>query len=614
MSGVRAADLPPAAVGTTDSISRWAWLPAQGTWKYHLLLVGLGIFVLGPLGGVTASYMNFSLGFFVGGQVLAGILGSTVTFGYGAEGKHGANYMQTAAASVAGMSAMGVLIQAMVWLGLVQPPMWQLVLYMLCIGMFGAGVGMLYTPILVDRMKLTFPSGLAVANILRALTDPVLLRESVGKLGTGLAVGLAGGIASAKLALLATIDLSTSTFGAGMVIGARIGIPAIVGGLIGWALVPYFVSIGWLHEGDPFRKIMFLIALGTIMGAAIVDLGLIFWQAARHWRQPGAALPAVVEAEPDWKRTHTRRLVLWVACWGAGIVLTGHWVLGQPVGYLVFAVALVFVFAMVNGISVGISDSNPISSAFVVCIVLMAALGLKDPAIGLMAGAVLLVSTSVASDMQQDRSTGWRLGTNRVVQFRYQVAGILMGAVMSVAFARLFMAAYPVLLLDQTVMSAAEQPAQWSAAMTYKFVGVLRSLTDDKPYQRTAIWVGVAIGLAIELLRKLIHAREGYRRFVASGKVGFSVGFLLDAVVLPSPYALSFGGFVNLPTSLWLGAGGIVSSFLNALPKAKPAPGAAVLPEDMSSTSLFGGGLIAGDALAALGLGIAGLLMTVFAG
>ena len=607
--------LPVAAARTpTDAAPRWAWLPAQGTWKYHLLLVVLGIFVLGPLGGVTASYMNFSLGFFVGGQVLAGILGSTVTFGYGAEGKHGANYMQTAAASVAGMSGLGVLIQAMVWMGLAQPPMWQLVLYLMCIGMFGAGVGMLYTPILVDRMQLTFPSGLAVANILRALTDPVLLRESVGKLGTGIAVGLAGGIASAKLAVLASIDLSTSTFGAGMVVGARIGIPAIVGGLIGWALVPYFVSIGWLHEGDPFRKIMFLIALGTIMGAAVVDLGLISWQAVQRLRQPAPAVPAVVEVEPDWKRIHTRRLVLWVACWGAGIVLTGHWVLGQPVGYLVFAVALVFVFAVVNGISVGISDSNPISSAFVVCIVLMAALGLKDPAVGLMAGAVLLVSTSVASDMQQDRSTGWRLGTNRVVQFRYQVAGILMGAVMSVAFARLFMAAYPVLLLDQTVMSAAEQPAQWSAAMTYKFVGVLRSLTDDKPYQRTAIWVGVAIGLAIEVLRKLIHARQGYRRFVARGKLGFSVGFLLDAVFLPSPYALSFGGFVNLPTSLWLGAGGIVSSFFNSLPRTQPAPGSAVLPEDMSSTSLFGGGLIAGDALAALGLGIAGLLMTVFGG
>src|SRR5450755_1938792 len=199
---------------------RWHWLPAPGTWKYHALLLVLGILVLGPLGGVTASYMNFSIGFFVGGQVLAGILGSTVTLGYGPEGKHGANYMQTAAASVAGMAGMGVLIQAMVWLGLPQPPLWQLMLFMGAIGMFGAGVGMLYTPILVDRLQLTFPSGLAVANILRALTDSVLLRASVRQLGSGIALGIAGGIAAAKVAAVAAIDLSASTFGAGMVVGA----------------------------------------------------------------------------------------------------------------------------------------------------------------------------------------------------------------------------------------------------------------------------------------------------------------------------------------------------------------------------------------------------------
>jgi uncharacterized oligopeptide transporter (OPT) family protein len=232
----------------------------------------------------------------------------------------------------------------------------------------------------------------------------------------------------------------------------------------------------------------------------------------------------------------------------------------------------------------------------------------------LMAGTVLLVSTSVACDMQQDRSTGARLGTNRVIQFRYQVVGILVGAVLAVAFAKVFMAAYPVLLLDQTVMKASEQPAEWSAAMTYKFVGVLRSLTQDNPYQRTAIWTGVGIGFAIELARKLIKSRPRYRHFVASGRPGFAVDFVLDAIVLPSPYALSFGGFFNLHTSLWFGGGGVVSSVINTYSKAKPSRDGKKLPEDMSSTSLFGGGLIAGDALAALALGIAGLLGTLLAG
>ncbi|HEY3177456.1 MAG TPA: OPT/YSL family transporter [Casimicrobiaceae bacterium] len=596
---------PPIALSSSGP--RWTWLPAIGSWKYYALLGAIGILVLGPLGGIAASYMNFSLGFFVGGQVLAGILGSTVTFGYGAQGRHGANFIQTTAASVAGMSGMAVVIQAMTWLGLPQPPIWHLILYMLCIGMFGVGVGMLYTPILVDRLQLTFPSGLAVANILRALTDPILLKQSVSRLFGGMALGIAGGIGSAKTALLGAIDLSTSTFGAGMIVGARIGIAALTGGLVGWAMIPYFISIGWLQEGEPFRKITFLIALGMIMGAALIDVSLILYRAYLRARERSGAKP--IEPE-DWKRTNMRRLVAWVVFWGVAIVVTGSQLLHQPVGYLVFAVLLVFVFAMVNGISVGIVDQNPISSAFVVTVILMAAIGLKDPTIGLMAATVLLVSTSEACDMQQDRSTGWRLGTNRTIQFRFQVAGIVMGAIMAVVFAKLFMNAYPVLQLDQTGLPANQQPANWTSAMTYKFVGVLRSLTDDKPYQRTAIWIGVAIGFATELLRKFIKSRPHYQQFTKSGRVGFSTDFMLDAVVLPSPYASSFGGFVNLMTSTWFAAGGTLASFLNSLPKRKDPRDA--LPEDMSTTSLVGGGLIAGDALAALGLGIAGLLATVF--
>lgn len=600
---------PPAA-------ARWAWLPPIGGKRYYLMLGALGALVLGPLGGVTASYMNFSLGFFVGGQVLAGILGSTVTLGYGPEGKHGANYMQTAAASVAGMAGMGVLIQAMVWLGLPQPPLWQLVLFMGAIGMFGAGVGMLYTPILVDRLQLTFPSGLAVANILRALTDPVLLRQSIARLGAGLGLGLLGGVGAAKLGfigVIGAIELSTSTLGAGMLVGARIGIAALVAGLTGQLLVPYFISIGWLQAGDPFRKITFLIGLGLIMGAAILDIGQLLIEAVRRWRAPPVAAAVVDEA---WKRTHTGRLVAWVVFWGGLVVWVSASVLHQPVFFMAIAVLLVFVFAMVNGISLGISDSNPISSAFVTAVVLMAALGLKDPIVGLMAGGILLVACSVAGDMQQDRSTGWRLGTPRTIQFRFQVMGLVVGALLSVGFAKLFMSAYPVLALDQTVLNAAGQSAQWQSTMTYKLVGVLRSLTDDKPYQRTAIVLGIAIGLAVQIARKWLFARPAYQRFRRSGTLGGASDFVIDAVLLPSPYAYSFGTFLSIATSAWFAIGGVIASVANwvgARGTAARTAGAQghAHADDMSTTSLIGGGLIAGDALAALGLGVAGLLATV---
>lgn len=591
----------------TDAVPRASWLPAAGSWRYHALLGAAGMLVLGPLGGIAAAYMNFSLGFFVGGQVLAGILGSVVTAGYGAPGRHGANYIQTAAASVAGMGGMAVVLQAMAWLGMSPPPLWQLVLYMLCIGMYGVGIGMLYTPLLVDRMQLTFPSGLAVANILRALTDPALLRRSLARLGGGMALGLASGLGAARVPWLVALDLSPATFGAGMIVGARIGIAALVGGLAGWALTPWFVSVGWLAPGEPYRKATFLVALGMIMGAAALDVALLLAQAWRRWRTRAAPTPREAQAR---RGPGMAWVAAWALLWGAATVAAGVAWFGQPLGFQLMAVLLVLVFALVNGISVGMVDQNPISSAFVLTVILMAAAGLRAPHVGLIAATVLLVATAEASDMQQDRSTGWRLGSDRMVQFGYQVAGIVVGALVAVAMARLFMQAYPVLALDQTRLPADQQPARWASAMTYKIVGVLHGLAQPRAAQHAAVALGLTLGLATAVLRKVILGSPAWQRFAQSGRRGRVVDFLLDAVLLPTPYASSFGGFVNLAAAGWMAAGGVAASVGGAMAGRKAGPGREqqALPADMSTASLLGGGLIAGDALAALALGLAGLL------
>ena len=586
------------------------FLPPIGTPRYHLLLGCVAIFLLGPLGGVSAAFMNFSIGFFIGGQVLAGILGSTVTLGYGPEGRHGANYMQTMAASVAGMCGMAVLIQARYWLGLPVVPAWQLILYYTCIGMFGVGLGMVYTPILVDRMQLTYPSGLAVANILRALTDKDLLRKSVAKLGGGILGGFVAGVASLQITVVANLGLSASTVGAGMIVGARIALPALVVALIGRGLTPWLVRIGWLDPGDPYRKIGFIIALGTILGAAILDIAMILLEAVRRLRSPAAsAAPA-----EDWKRVNVFRLVSWVVFWGAAVVVTGHAVLGEPLRYLLVCVGLVFLFVLVNGISLGISDWNPISSAFVLTVFILAAIGLTDAGTGLMCASILLIACSEGGDMQQDRSTGWRLGTNRVVQFRYQVIGIAMGAVLAVVLAKLFLSAYPVLKIDQFGHHVAATE-KWQSAMTYKFVGALRGITTSQPHVLQALKLGILLGLATEILRKLLRRSARYLAWARDTRGGRIFDFVFDAFLLPSPYASSFGGFVELPTCLWWAGGGLIGSLyevaMRRLRARRGGAGGAGVPADMSTTSLVGGGLIAGDSLAALSVGLVGLLRTL---
>jgi uncharacterized oligopeptide transporter (OPT) family protein len=600
------------------------FLPKIGSPGYHIMLSVVAVFILGPLGGISAAFMNFSIGFFVGGQVLAGILGSTVTLPYGPEGKHGANYMQTMAASVAGMCGMAVLIQAMSWLGLPEPPVWQMVLYFLCIGMFGVGVGMLYTPILVDRMQLTFPSGYAVANILRALTDKALLRQSVAKLSSGMLAGYIGGIVSLKTQILSKLGLSEvalktvegwnislSTFGAGMVVGARIAIPALVVGLIGDRCRPYLVKIGWLDQGASFRKIGFIIALGTILGAAIVDISLILFQATKQFAKQRGQKVAPAE---DWKQVNMWKLVAWVLFWAVGIVVVGSQVLHQPPFYLAVAVGLCFLFVLVNGISLGISDSNPISSAFVMGVFILAALKLTNPGVGLLCGSILLIACSEGGDMQQDRSTGWRLGTNRIVQFRYQVIGIAMGAILAVALAKIFMNSFEVLKIDQFSNPHTPGAEKWQSAMTFKFVGALRGITNPKPAVMEALKLGILLGVGIEVARKLLKNWNAYKRFSQSGVAGKTTDFVLDAVILPSPYASSFGGFVELNTLYWWTAGGVLASLFETVQNRRaaklPKP-EGELPADMSTTSLVGGGLIAGDSLAALTIGIIALLQTL---
>jgi uncharacterized oligopeptide transporter (OPT) family protein len=594
---------------------KFSFLPRIDSPGYYLLLAAVAIFVLGPLGGIAAAYMNFSLGFFVGGQVLAGILGSAVTYGYGPDGKHGANYMQTMAASVASMAGMAVLIQAMVWLGMPMPPVVPLIAFFCCIGMFGVGIGMLYTPILVDRLRLEYPSGHAVANILRALTDKRLLKRSIGQLGGGVGLGVGASAAveflGRSVAMIAESGISASTIGAGMVVGSRIAVPGLVMGIVGKVLTPYLVSIGWLEPGAPFRKVGFLIALAMILGAALVDLTLIGVETVKRVKTAGKATAEEhAEASEAWKQVRTGRLAAWIIGWGVALVVVATQLLHQPIGYVLFAIGLTLVFVLVNGISTGISDSNPISSAFVIAVLLMSGLGLKDPMVGLMSAAILLVACSTGVDMQQDRSTGWRLGTNRTIQFRYQVIGIVMGSVLCVVLADTFMKAYPVLKID-TFAHPDAKVDQWQSAMTFKFVGALRDLGHLPPHKVKALAIGLTIGIVTEVVRKIVHRNARYKAFVAGSKGGFVTGWLMDAVFLSSPYASSFGGFVEVAVTGWFTVGGVLSSALNSLPKKQAAEGEEALPEDMSSTSLVGGGLIAGEALFALALGVYGLLSLV---
>jgi len=169
--------------------------------------------------------------------------------------------------------------------------------------------------------------------------------------------------------------------------------------------------------------------------------------------------------------------------------------------------------------------------------------------------------------------------------------------------------------VDQFSHPHAEGAQQWQSAMTYKLVGALKGITTSQPQVMKALRLGILLGLLIDIARKLIKRNRRYQQAVKTARGGRAADFVLDAVLLPSPYASSFGGFVELPTVLWWTAGGVGASVFDLvqakLAFRRPQPADGQLPSDMSTMSLIGGGLIAGDSLAALSVGLYGLLRTV---
>jgi hypothetical protein len=58
---------PPNEKAPATAVRSNRFLPRIGSPGYHLLLTAVAILILGPLGGISAAFMNFSIGFIIGG-------------------------------------------------------------------------------------------------------------------------------------------------------------------------------------------------------------------------------------------------------------------------------------------------------------------------------------------------------------------------------------------------------------------------------------------------------------------------------------------------------------------------------------------------------------------
>src|SRR5260221_11712728 len=92
----------PSDKAQTTSVRSNRFLPRIGSPGYHLLLTAVAILILGPLGGISAAFMNFSIGFFIGGRGFGRIVGDCLTRAVEREEERGVQYRRVAGAAAAG--------------------------------------------------------------------------------------------------------------------------------------------------------------------------------------------------------------------------------------------------------------------------------------------------------------------------------------------------------------------------------------------------------------------------------------------------------------------------------------------------------------------------------
>ena len=159
---------------------------------------------------------------------------------------------------------------------------------------------------------------------------------------------------------------------------------------IGWLLTPYLRAVGVLGANDPFRKVGFLVGLAMIFGAGIVDLTFIALEAVERVRAP-ARRPRRPSQSGGLS---TGRLVAVGRRLGHGAGRSSRRCCSASRSATCCSRSCWCSCSCSSTASrTGISDWNPISSAFVVSVLLMSAIGLRDPIVAMMAASVLLVST-----------------------------------------------------------------------------------------------------------------------------------------------------------------------------------------------------------------------------
>ncbi|MEZ4366839.1 MAG: OPT/YSL family transporter [Kofleriaceae bacterium] len=426
-----------------------------------------------------------------------------------------------------------------------QPGIVPLTLLFMLMGMVGAMIG---TSVRRQMVGYFFPSGTACAVIQRTVAEadparrqrPMRLLTRWGALGALITIPTKLTFSKGGEALLHTIYPSKAfeergaglafdplLYGIGIVVGPRIGVGMLIGGLVATFGIPEW-AVGQPEGVGNWVKFM-AIGVLTLPTFATIVFAFLF-------RTPLVVPAGFTPGKTTYTAPRAAKTV-WSAIAIVGIGATAFladYLFGLPWPFAVLTAGIAWPLCIMNGRVQGETDINPVR---LVAIVLLAALawavaGGTTPMLGMaIIGGTL---AAVACDLFQDFRTGYLLDCNPTHQTTVQLVGCAIGAVAAVPF---------LALLDSQVgfgpgSSLPAPGAQVWAAMAQAFAGDLRP-TGTMWLALTLVSLGASAYAFLTVWPKTA-------RFMPS-IFGIGIGMLLPMF---NSFAIFLGGLINLAVML----------------------------------------------------------------
>lgn len=503
------------------------------------------------LGGVVSCmniYMGLKIGWSFGGSLIAAILGFAT---FRAMGKKVSvletNVTQTSGSAAGSMaSAAGLLapIPAMAMLGY-EIPVHGLFLWALSVAYLGVFFAVPLRRQMVVVEKLRFPTGTATAETILAMFAEA--GEAVAKARALLIWGAAAGAFTVATYFLPQLEMpplhalgigviataaawtfklyiGPMLFGAGILIGPRVGISLMAGAVASWAVLgPLAQQNGWapgkiMSYSDGARGWILWPGVAIMVAEALTSLGLSWKTFVRSFKR--ADVPDAAEEVADVPSTEAIPNAWWMGGLAVATTFT-TWVAWSvfdiPPLLTLIAVGLSSVLATVAVRSTGETDINPVGGMGKVSQLVYGGLAPGQIPTNLMAAAITGAGASQAGDMMQDLKTGRLLGASPRKQFLAQLIGIAAGVFFCVPAYLLVTEAYPV--------GGEKLPAV--AAVAWKAVAELlaNGLDALPPQSGAAVAGGLLFGAALPIARKIAPKLAPW---LPSG-LAFGIAFIIPA-------------------------------------------------------------------------------------